>query len=162
VTVAEFNQSVDLFSDNIYRFILKNMRDEDEARDVVQDTFEKVWLKASEVSFEKSKSYLFTTAYRLMLERIRKKKRQEPIENSLRVVPSSSKDPEFDLKRILKEAIALLPEDQRSVIMLRDYEGYSYQEIGQITNLSESQVKVYIFRARVFLKNYLVRAEVVL
>ncbi len=67
LTVAEFNQSVDQFSDNIYRFILKNMRDEDEARDVVQDTFERVWLKASEVTFEKAKSYLFTTAYRIML-----------------------------------------------------------------------------------------------
>jgi RNA polymerase sigma-70 factor (ECF subfamily) len=162
LTVAEFNLSVDQFSDNIYRFILKNMRDEDEARDVVQDTFERVWLKASEVSFEKAKSYLFTTAYRIMLERIRKKKRQEPADTSLNVIPDSSKDPEFDLKRILNEAISKLPEDQRSVIMLRDYEGYSYDEIGRITGLNESQVKVYIFRARVFLKNYLIRMEVVL
>ena len=138
------------------------MRDEDEARDVVQDTFERVWLKASEVSFEKAKSYLFTTAYRIMLERIRKKKRQEPADTSLNVIPDSSKDPEFDLKRILNEAISKLPEDQRSVIMLRDYEGYSYDEIGRITGLNESQVKVYIFRARVFLKNYLIRMEVVL
>jgi RNA polymerase sigma factor (sigma-70 family) len=162
VTVSEFNQSVDLYSDNIYRFILKNMRDEDEARDVVQDTFEKVWLKSSEVAFEKSKSYLFTTAYRLMLERIKKKKRQEPIDNTLRVVTGDSGNPEFDLRRVLKEAVDKLPDDQRSVIMLRDYEGYSYQEIGQITGLKESQVKVYIFRARVALKNYLVSADVVL
>jgi RNA polymerase sigma-70 factor (ECF subfamily) len=97
-----------------------------------------------------------------MLERIRKKKRQEPNETSLILIPDSSKDPEFDLKRILNEAISKLPEDQRSVIMLRDYEGYSYDEIGRITGLNESQVKVYIFRARVFLKNYLVRMEVVL
>jgi len=158
MTVAEFNRSVDQFSDNIYRFILKNMRDEDEARDVVQDTFEKVWLKASEVSFEKAKSYLFTTAYRLMLERIRRKKRMSPIDNTLRVVHAEQR-PDFDLKKILNEAVALLPEDQRSVIMLRDYEGYSYDEIGQITGLKESQVKVYIFRARVFLKNYIVNTE---
>ncbi|MEX1188950.1 MAG: RNA polymerase sigma factor [Bacteroidia bacterium] len=162
MTVSEFNQSVDSFSDNIYRFILKNIRDEDEARDIVQDTFEKVWLKASEVAFEKSKSYLFTTAYRLMLERIKKKKRQEPIDSKLRVVSGDSGNPEFDLKRVLKEAVDKLPEDQRSVILLRDYEGYSYQEIGQITGLNESQVKVYIFRARVTLKNYLVSADVVL
>ena len=162
MTVSEFNQSVDLYSDNIYRFILKNMRDEDEARDVVQDTFEKVWLKSSEVAFEKSKSYLFTTAYRLMLERIKKKKRQEPIDNTLRVVTGDSGNPEFDLRRVLKEAVDKLPDDQRSVIMLRDYEGYSYQEIGQITGLKESQVKVYIFRAIVALKNYLVSADVVL
>jgi RNA polymerase sigma factor (sigma-70 family) len=162
VTVSEFNQSVDLYSDNIYRFILKNMKDKDEARDVVQDAFEKVWLKASEVAFEKAKSYLFTTAYRLMLERIKKKKRQEPIDSSLRIVAGSSREPDFDLKRVLQEALEKLSEIQRSVIMLRDYEGYSYQEIGEITGLNESQVKVYIFRARVALKNYLVSTDLVL
>jgi len=81
-----------------------------------------------------------------------------PIDNTLRVVHAEQR-PDFDLKKILNEAVALLPEDQRSVIMLRDYEGYSYDEIGQITGLKESQVKVYIFRARVFLKNYIVNTE---
>jgi len=52
-----------------------------------------------------------------------------------------------------------LPEIQRSVLMLRDYEGYAYKEIGEITGLNESQVKVYIYRARVFLKNYLVSID---
>ncbi len=138
------------------------MKDKDEASDVVQDTFEKVWLKASEVAFEKAKSYLFTTAYRLMLERIKKKKRQEPIDNSLRIVAGSGREPDFDLKRVLQEALEKLNEIQRSVILLRDYEGYSYQEIGEITGLNESQVKVYIFRARVALKNYLVSTDLVL
>ncbi|RLD49112.1 MAG: RNA polymerase sigma factor, partial [Bacteroidetes bacterium] len=64
-----------------------------------------------------------------------------------------------DLKEVLDEALKKLNEVQRSVILLRDYEGYSYQEIGEITGLSESQVKVYIYRARVFLKNYIVSPE---
>lgn len=60
-----------------------------------------------------------------------------------------------DLKEVLNEALNKLPEVQRSVVMLRDYEGYSYEEIGNIMELNESQVKVYIFRARTFLKNYI-------
>ena len=60
-----------------------------------------------------------------------------------------------DLKAVLNEAVNKLPEIQRMVVMLRDYEGYSYREIAEIRNLGESQVKVYIFRARVFLKNYI-------
>jgi len=64
-----------------------------------------------------------------------------------------------DLKEILKVALEKLPEIQKSVIMLRDYEGYSYQEIGEITQLNESQVKVYIFRARKTLRNYLGKLE---
>ena len=49
-----------------------------------------------------------------------------------------------DLKEILDRAIEKLPEDQRSVLMLRDYEGYSYREIAEITYLSEAKVKVYV------------------
>ena len=64
-----------------------------------------------------------------------------------------------DLKEILNEAAARLPEIQRSVLLLRDYEGYSYKEIGEITDLNESQVKVYIYRARVLMKNYLVSID---
>lgn len=161
MTVAEYNKCVDLHSDALFRFIVKNIRDQDDARDVVQDAFEKVWLKAAEVPFEKGKSYLFTTAYRIMLERIRKKSRTSPIDNTLRIVPAEESKPEFDLRKVLDEAIAKLPDDQRSVIMLRDYEGYSYKEIGDITGLTESQVKVYIFRARVTLKNYLVSTDLV-
>jgi RNA polymerase sigma factor (sigma-70 family) len=60
------------------------------------------------------------------------------------------------VKAILNTALAQLPDIQRTVILLRDYEGYNYDEIGTITGLNESQVKVYIYRARVFLKSYLV------
>ena len=64
-----------------------------------------------------------------------------------------------DVSEVLNQAISLLPADQQSVVLLRDYEGYSYDEIAEITGLNESQVKVYIYRARLFLKNYLVKIE---
>ena len=67
-----------------------------------------------------------------------------------------------DLKEILDEAIETLPEIQKSVILLRDYEGYSYKEIGDIVELTESQVKVYIFRGRLALKKYIGSMEMVL
>lgn len=154
MTVEEFNQCVDLYSDNLYRFILKNIRDKEKAKDVVQDTYEKLWLKVSEVESVNAKSYMFTTAYRTMIDRIRKDKKQGSISEAN--LYSLSHDKQYtDLKEVLNEAVNKLPEIQRSAILLRDYEGYSYQEIGEITGLSESQVKVYIFRARSFLKNYI-------
>jgi RNA polymerase sigma-70 factor (ECF subfamily) len=161
MTVSQYNQCIDLHADAVYRFIVKNLRDNDAAYDVVQDAFEKVWLKAEEIQFEKAKSYLFTTAYRFMLERIRKQSRIIPLDEQAVQRISDTQKPELDLKRILDQALARLPEIQRSVIMLRDYEGYSYDEIGTITGLNASQVKVYIFRARVSLKNYLVSKECV-
>jgi RNA polymerase sigma-70 factor (ECF subfamily) len=66
-----------------------------------------------------------------------------------------------DLQEILHQALEQLPSDQKMVVMMRDYEGYSYQEIGEMTGLSESQVKVYIYRARVFLRKYIGKMEVV-
>ena len=67
--------------------------------------------------------------------------------------------PVSNLKKVLEEALSRLSETQRSLVLLKDYEGYSYEEIGQITGLSESQVKVYLHRARVQLKEYLVKME---
>jgi len=152
---------VDEHSDGIYRFILKNIRENETAMDVVQDTFEKMWRKFREVQYEKAKSYLFTTAYHTMIDVIRKENRHSDWDDKL-----ENKTPDYShytgLKEVLDEALARLPEIQRSVILLRDYEGYSYQEIGEITGLSESQVKVYIFRARVFLKNYIGKPEYVI
>jgi RNA polymerase sigma-70 factor (ECF subfamily) len=67
-----------------------------------------------------------------------------------------------NVKKILMEALNRLNETQRSLVMLKDYEGYSYEEIGQIMGLNESQVKVYLHRARLTLRNYLVSPENVL
>jgi RNA polymerase sigma-70 factor (ECF subfamily) len=62
-------------------------------------------------------------------------------------------------KAILEEALNKLSETQRSLVVLKDYEGYSYEEIGKITGLSSSQVKVYLHRARIQLKEYIVKIE---
>ena len=154
MTTSEFNECVDLYSDNLYRFILKNMRDKEDARDVVQDSFEKMWKVVGTISYEKAKSYLFTTGYHTMIDKLRRDKKKADFTevnfNSLQYSEGYS-----DLSKILNEALKRLPEIQRSVVLLRDYEGYSYEEIGEITGLKESQVKVYIYRARVALKEYI-------
>ena len=158
MTVSEYNKCVDNFSDGVYRFILHNIRDKDDAKDIVQDTFEKLWMTYSNVNFEKAKSYIFTTAYRTMVDKIRRGKKSEKMEDSHLNTLSDNRH-YSDVKQVLNKALTKLPEIQKSVILLRDYEGYSYQEIGEITNLNESQVKVYIYRARTFLKEYIGSVE---
>lgn len=154
MTVNEYNNAVDTYSDGVYRFILKNIKNSDKAKDIVQDTYEKLWLNVHNVNFEKVKSYIFTTAYHTMIDGIRKDKRMINIDKSenFEVVHNTNYS---DVGEILNKAIEKLPADQRSVILLRDYEGYSYDEISEITGLSEAQVKVYIYRARVYLKEYI-------
>ena len=158
MTEREYNQCVNLYADNVYRFILKNLRHEEDARDVVQTAFEKMWRHRDEIDPVKCKSYLFTVAYRQMIDHIRKVKKVQLKEEFNEEMKTVNK-PSNNLKKILNEALARLSETQRTLVLLKDYEGYSYEEIGQITNLSESQVKVYLHRARVQLKEYLVKIE---
>jgi len=161
MTTAEYNICVDKYADNVYRFILKNIKDEDKAKDVVQDSFEKMWLKVDDISFEKSRSYLFTTAYHTMIDAIRKDKKISDFEQ-VEPYAHTYKKEYLGLKEIIEDALQKLPEIQKSVILLRDYEGYSYEEIGEMTGLSESQVKVYIYRARLSMKKYIGTLEKVL
>ena len=161
MTVNEYNTSVDLYSDRLYRFVLKSIKDMHKAEDIVQDSYEKLWKNVENVNYEKVKSYLFTTAYHTMIDRIRKEKRSSFTED-VNLTEQSHENNYSDLSEVLKEAVNQLPEIQRMVILLRDYEGYSYQEIGEMASLSESQVKVYIYRARVFLKKYIGNIEVVI
>ena len=157
MTDREYNDCVTLYADNVYRFILKNLRREDDAKDVVQSAFEKLWKNRGNVETVKSKSYLFTIAYHQMIDHLRKMKRvtlREEFREETRIAA-----PVHQLKKALEEALSRLNETQRSLVLLKDYEGYSYSEIGQITGLNESQVKVYLHRARIQLKNYLVKVE---
>ena len=158
MTDKEYNECVTLYADNVYRFIVKNLRHEEDARDVVQTAFEKLWRNRDMVEWAKSKSYLFTVAYNGMIDHIRKVKRvylKEEFKDDARVQHRQINN----TKEILERALSKLSETQRSLVLLKDYEGYSYDEIGKIMNLSESQVKVYLHRARLQLKDYLVKVE---
>ena len=154
MTAKEYNISIDEYSDNIFRFALKHLRNEMSAKDIVQETFTKVWIKHEEVSFEKVKSYLFTTAYHAIVDWVRKEKRNGDFEHVSDTI-RSEQIASCDLQEVLHEALNRLPEIQKTVVLLRDYEGYNYAEIAEITKLNESQVKVYIFRARKTLQEYI-------
>lgn len=161
MTVAEYNYAVNEYADRVFRFIVKNIREESIAQDIVQDSFEKLWIKHDEVSYSKVKSYLFTTAYHTMIDQTRRHKHQVELEQLQNIESNSQNDP-FDLKESLDHALNQIPEIQRTVIILRDYEGYNYDEIAEITNLSASQVKVYIYRGRIALRKLIGSPEVII
>ena len=160
VTIDEYNKCVDLYSDGLYRFLLKNVKDREKAKDLVQETYARLWTKVEEVSFEKAKSYIFTAGYHTMIDQIRREKRHQEYQAAEFSSGQGSSNRQYsDLSEILDEALERLPPVQKSVIMLRDYEGYSYEDIEKITGLNESQVKVYIYRGRVALKEYIGKLE---
>ena len=154
MTIADYNQAVDAWADALYRYVLKNLGQAMSAQDIVQDCYEKLWVHRDFVDALKVKSWLFTTAHHTMVDRIRKS-RNETLVESKKLPDRGFEQGYSDLQEILHQAVEQLSEIQKSVVLLRDYEGYSYREIGEITGLSEAQVKVYIYRSRIFLKNYI-------
>ena len=161
MTVKEYNRSVEEYADSVYRFIRGNLKDEEQANDIVQDSYERLWRNVSDLEYPVVKSWLFSTAYHIMIDVIRKEKRMtllEPVHEKELIYESQYSD----LNEILHKALENLPEHQKTLVMLRDYEGYSYMEIGEITGLSEAQVKINIYRGRIALKNYIGKIESVL
>ncbi len=155
MTADQYNACVRDWADPLFRFACKCTGQQTDAHDVVQGSFEVLWQKREDVPFEKAKAFLFQVAYRQSIDQYRKKSKI-----TYKEAPEESWAPgNPDLKRILERALAQLDERSRALVLLKDYEGYSYEEIGQITELNESQVKVYLFRARKALKDYLVSVE---
>ena len=122
MTEKEYNQCVNLYADNVYRFILKNLGNDADAKDIVQGSFEKMWINRQQVENERCKSYLFTVAYHQMIDHIRKNKRislREDFNESAKVTNKA----EHDSKKILHQALSRLNETQKSLVLLKDYEG---------------------------------------
>jgi RNA polymerase sigma factor (sigma-70 family) len=158
MTEQDYNNCVDEHSNGVYRFIVKNIRNTQDAEDIVQSAFEKLWVNRERVTPLKAKSYLYTIAYHQMIDVIRKENKK-PTTNEYMEVDQVTHQTSSELKQNLLSAINQLNPTQKSLVLLKDYEGYSYQEIGEIMNLSESQVKVYLHRARLFLKTKLLELE---
>jgi RNA polymerase sigma factor (sigma-70 family) len=161
MTVKEYNRSVEEYADSVYRFIRGNLKDEDRANDIVQDSFEKLWRHVTEIEYPVVKSWLFSTAYHNMIDIIRKEKKIS-YPGMIHEEEMINESQYSDLNEILHEALERLPEQQKTSVLLRDYEGYSYKEIGEITGQSEALVKTNIYRGRLALKYFIGKIETVL
>jgi len=118
MTEREYNECVNRYADNVFRFIVKNLRHEEDARDIVQTAFEKLWRNKEIVETDKSKSYLFTVAYNQMIDHLRKHKRIK-LQESFQADAKVFTQPVNDMKKNLQEALNRLNETQKSLVMLK-------------------------------------------
>ena len=153
----DYNTCVQEWADALFRFACKSTGNEEDARDVVQNSFAVLWQKKDNVVPAKAKAFLFQVAYNQSIDLYRKQNRVSYTEEQPEMPYKESEN--SDLKKVLDRALSKLDEQSRALVLLKDYEGYKYDEIAQITNLSTAQVKVYLHRARKTLKNYLVSVE---
>ena len=151
----EYNSVVNEHSNNLFGYAYNFLRDREDAEDIVQDVFERLWVNRRKVEPAKAKSWMFTTAHNAMINFSTRKSRislsdEMGIFDKGEVVSDS-----YDSREVVNRAVSILPPIQKSIIILRDFEGYSYTEIGEILDLSDSQVKVYLFRGRRKIKKQL-------
>lgn len=149
-----FRNDVLPLKDKLYRMALRITFDTTEAEDIVQDTLIKVWDKREEwPQLASIEAYCMTICRNLSLDRREKKEAQhialdENLHNRPDVSTPYDKMAASDSIRIVGELLKGLPQTQQDIVQLREIEGKSYKEIATVLNLSEEQVKVYLFRAR--------------
>jgi RNA polymerase sigma factor (sigma-70 family) len=140
-------------ADKLFRYVLKQGVRTEEARDIVQNCFEALW-KSTVVEQDHAAKYLFAAAHNQCADYWRKDKRVSYREQ-LPEQQSSTLKQGNHLQAWLHKALLNLSEQERSLVLLKDYEGYSYEEIAEICQLSSTQVKVYLHRARTKLKTHI-------
>jgi RNA polymerase sigma-70 factor (ECF subfamily) len=152
ISVQEYNQAVREHTRGVFRFLQKSLKDKEAADDIVQDCYLKLWQHRDRVDPQKVKAWLFSVAHRAMLDHLNAAARRVTLDERV-AAPAVYQNNPFDARAILERALGELPPLQRSILLLRDLEGYEYREIGEILELNEPQVKVYLFRARQKVKN---------
>ena len=154
MTKKEYNTAVKSYSGRLYGYVLKYLKNAEDARDIVQEVFMKLWLNRKKVPLEKAKSWLFISAHNALINTAKKNSRTVSMGNTVYPEPYVTLN-RFELQELIEKCLEKLPPVQKSIILLRDMEGYNYKEIGEILELNESQVKVYLFRGRQKIKNQL-------
>jgi RNA polymerase sigma-70 factor (ECF subfamily) len=162
VDETQYNVAVKAYAKNIFRFVFKNLKNKEATNDLVQDCYLKLWQNRERIDSSKIKSWLFSVAHHAMINYAKAEARKTSLENEALHRISVPPTAEPDLKDLVDKSLAELPPLQRSILLLRDYEGYNYQEIGEILQITEAQVKVYLFRARQKLRDALKTLNAVL
>lgn len=142
------------YQDKLFRFALGILSNKEEAKDVVQDIILKLWERKDSINkIESVEAWMMKSIRNRCIDLIRSKGRNtEDIEKADQIDCNAYHPGDLaesnDLAIHVRSVINQLPKSYKHVILLRDIEGYSYEEISEILELSLSQVKVTIHRAR--------------
>lgn len=163
-----FRTDVLPLKNQLYRLALRITLSHQEAEDVVQETMIKIWNRRdSWDTIDSIEALCLTICRNLALDRLRRKDNQnvtleeqghDSADNSYSSNPEEQAV-QRDHIALVRRLIGSLPEKQRSVMQLRDFEGKSYKEIAKILAISEEQVKINIFRARQTIKKKYIQSE---
>lgn len=153
----EFKESYLKYSDKIFRFLFWHSKDPYLAEDLTSEVFLRAWKDWARVKTGPLQAWLYRVARNLLIDQIRKKK-DLPIESAgeISVDPNLLEQLEKDEeKQKVGTALKALPENLKSVVVLRFMENLSAKEVAQIMGISEVNVRVLQHRALLKLKEVL-------
>ncbi|MEO1049356.1 MAG: sigma-70 family RNA polymerase sigma factor [Bacteroidota bacterium] len=162
MSLEAFKSRVLPTKNKLYRFALQIVKDDEEAKDIVQEVFIKVWNGKQEIEdLENTEAWCMRLTRNLCYDRVKSKrfKTTDSLEPSMSIQGGEVPDKTMEMSDTMKSIdrfIHSLPEKQQQVMRLRDIEGYSYKEIGKMLEIDMSQVKVNLFRARKAVRENLV------
>ncbi len=162
--IDEFKKLFQLHYNGLVNFVYSRyVNDMDEARDVIQATFMKIWKGRNKIDVTSSpKSYLYQVAKNAALDHIRKYKSnvnvvlEEDLERIDRVEEEVSRDADsFQIRTKIVEALEVLKPKTREIFKLNKFEGLTYEEIANHMGISKRTVESNIARALVLLREEL-------
>ncbi len=159
MTRTEYNNNIKTWSGNVLRFAVWNCGDRMRGEDAMQEAFAKLWECKEKVPVEKGLGYLLTVARRYLIDCLRHDVVVSKVHAEIaQTAETKTADPGTGgMSDEMLNALSQLSEVQRSILQLRDVDGYSYKEIAQMLELSDQQVQVYLFRARTTMKKLLMK-----
>lgn len=158
LTNSEYNTLIKLYSDGLYRYVLKANSNQSQAQDVVQNVFLQLWEKRKSIKIESAKSLLYKMAYRNMIDIYRSDQARTQRE-ALPKDETTNPSVQYGRKELLERAFEHLRPQDKHLILLRDYEGYTYEEISQMLDRPLSSIKVDLYRARKKMQHHLLILE---
>ena len=152
-----FRQWITQHQDDVWSLARYLLKDASEAEDAAQEVFVRLWKHRKVVEAERVRPWLMKVTRNECLDRIRRRRPEEELED-IAVVEGGPmlKLQQAELSQWLKQAIGQLKEPFRSLVVLRDVQQHSYEDVAKTMDLSLSQVKVYLHRARKQLREQLV------
>ena len=157
MTSDNFVTCAKLYTPNLLRFSKRIAGNAIEAEDIVQECFEVLWKNKEKVEMESAKAYLFSVAHKKIMDTYRSDFRMKELSSEFNELKAKPEDK--DDEQLVQLALDQIPVLFKELLTLRDLESYSYKEIEAITGLTESQVKVYLFRARKAVKERILKLE---
>jgi RNA polymerase sigma-70 factor (ECF subfamily) len=165
MSVEVFKKHILPMKDKLFRFAFRLLQNVQEAEDAVQDVMAGIWAKRDQWGEWKSmEAYCMTATRNNCLDRIRRRRILAVQEEKAGQVSSPDRDPyekmmDKQMIQRIRQCMDVLPENQQQVVRLREMEGFSYNEIAEVLDMTLDQVKINLFRGRNAIKKLITQTE---